>query len=74
MTTTLNIGDYALHTKTGNLGEVVAYGHKILDGVYLPTIKVEVRSNVGIKPRDFVEDLSNAWVLVDKQNVSNNWI
>jgi hypothetical protein len=72
MTTVLNIGDYALHKTTGNLGQVVAYGYEMLDGAYLPTIKVEVRNNTGIKQRTFVEDLSNTWLPVEKDSISKN--
>jgi hypothetical protein len=42
MKTMLNIGDYAIHKTTGNFGQVVAYGHEIVDSVYLATLKVEV--------------------------------
>ena len=59
MKTMLNIGDYALHKATGKLGQVVAYGHEILDSVYLPTIKVEVVSDTEIDESTFLEDLYN---------------
>lgn len=72
MKTMLNIGDYALHKRTGSLGQVVAYGHEILDGVYLPTIKVEIRNTTEIGQRTFVEDLSHTWELVEKEKISND--
>lgn len=70
MKSMLNIGDYALHKITGNLGQVVAYGHEILDSAYLPTLKVEVVSEAGIGQRSFVEDLTSRWVPVEKETIS----
>ncbi len=72
MNTILKIGDYALHKTTGKLGQVVAYGHEILDSAYLPTLKVEVVSDTGIDRRTFVEDLSSKWVPVEKEEISDN--
>jgi hypothetical protein len=72
MNTMLNIGDYALHKATGKLGQVVAYGHEILDSVYLPTLKVEVVNDAQIDERTFLEDLYNRWVPVEKEEISKN--
>jgi hypothetical protein len=72
MKTMLTIGDYALHKITGKLGQVVAYGHEMLDSVYLPTLKVEVVSETGMGQRTFVEDLTSKWVLVEKETISKN--
>ena len=72
MKTMLNIGDYALHKATGKLGQVVAYGHEILDNVYLPTIKVEVVSGTEIDESTFLEDLYNKWEPVEKEEHSKN--
>jgi hypothetical protein len=72
MNTMLNIGDYALHKATGKLGQVVAYGHEILDSVYLPTLKVEVVNEAQIDERTFLEDLYNRWVPVEKEEISKN--
>jgi hypothetical protein len=72
MKTMLKIGDYALHKITGKLGQVVAYGHEMLDSVYLPTLKVEVVSETGMGQRTFVEDLTSKWVLVEKEKISKN--
>ena len=72
MKTMLNIGDYALHKATGKLGQVVAYGHEILDSVYLPTIKVEVVSETEIDERTYLEDLYNKWEPVQKEEHSEN--
>ena len=68
----LNIGDYALHKTTGKLGQVVAYGHEILDSVYLPTIKVEVVNGTEIDESTFLEDLYNKWEPVEKEENSEN--
>lgn len=67
MKTMLKIGDYVRHLSTGDLGQVVAYGHEILDSVYHPTVQVEVASDAGINRRIFVEDLSSVWVLVEEE-------
>jgi len=68
--TMLNIGDYALHKTTGKIGQVVAYGHEMRESAYLPTLKVEVVNEAGIGQRTFVEDVSNQWVQVEKEELS----
>ena len=72
--TMLNIGDYALHKTTGKIGQVVAYGHEMRQSAYLPTLKVEVVNEAGIGQRTFVEDVSNQWVLVEKEELSQERI
>jgi hypothetical protein len=72
MKTMLKIGDYVRHLSTGDLGQVVAYGHEILDSVYLPTLKVEVVSNLQINRRTFKEDVYTAWVLAEQAEASRN--
>ncbi len=64
----LNIGDYAHHHSTGNVGKVVAYGHQIVDGVYLPTLKVEVQvvNESGKTKRIFIEDVFQEWMQVEQ--------
>ncbi len=74
MKTMLNIGDYALHKTTGNFGQVVAYGHEIIDSAYLPTLKVEIVNDTGMRKRTFVEDLSSQWVPVKKEELSEYMI
>lgn len=71
MKTMLEIGAYVRHLATGDLGQVVAYDHQIINSVYLPTLKVEVVSNTGMRRRTFVEDVSTAWVLVEKEETSS---
>jgi len=72
MKTMLEIGDYALHEITGKLGQVVAYGHEMIDSAYLPTLTVEVVSDTGMGQKTFVEDLTSRWVPVDKEEINNN--
>lgn len=72
MKTMLNIGDYVLHKITGKAGQVVAYGHEILDSVYLPTLKVEVVSDTAINQKTFVEDLTSQWVPAEAEEFANN--
>ena len=63
----LNIGDYAHHRSTGSVGKVIAYGHQVVDGVYLPTLKVEVQvvNESGRKKRTFIEDVFQEWMRVE---------
>lgn len=66
----LNIGDYAIHKTTGKSGQVVAYGHEIIDSVYLATLKVEVVDNTAMSKKTFVEDLTSNWMPVKKEELS----
>lgn len=68
MKSMLSIGDYALHKITGKLGQVVAYGHEILDSAYLPTLRVEIANDTRVGQRSFVEDLTSRWMPVEKEN------
>lgn len=63
----LNVGDYALHKITGKLGQVVAHGHEMIDSVYLPTLKVEVINETGLRQKTFVEDLTSKWESVESK-------
>jgi hypothetical protein len=59
----LNIGDYALHQKTGQIGQVFGYGHQLMDGIYQTTLKVRVRKNKGNRSHSrFMEDIHSRWV------------
>lgn len=58
----LAIGDVALHQKTGHFGTVVGYGHEILDGIYITTLKVRVTNFTDSNKRSFIqEDLCSVW-------------
>jgi hypothetical protein len=74
MKTMLNIGDYAIHKTTGNFGQVVAYGHEIIDSAYLATLKVEVVDNTGMRKKTFVEDLTSNWMPLKKEELSGHKI
>lgn len=57
------IGEYVLHQKTGHIGKVIGYGHEILNGVYITTLKVLVDYAETSGKRGVVEeDLYSAWV------------
>lgn len=68
----LNVGDYPLHKITGKLGQVVAHGHKMIDSVYLPTLKIEVVNDTEVNHKTFVEDVTSEWVLVEKGEPKHN--
>ncbi len=70
MKTMLNIGDYALHKATGKFGQVVAYGHEIIDNTYLATLKVEVVDDTEMNKRTFVEDVTSNWMPVEKEEIA----
>ena len=64
------IGDYVLNQKTGNIGRVIGYGHQIINGVYMSTLKVLVAEAVNSQKRGFVEEeLYSTWT--QWQGVSN---
>ena len=57
------IGNDVLSQKTGNIGKVVGYGHEMVNGVYLPTIKVLIAESLKSGKKAFVEeDLHSAWI------------
>jgi hypothetical protein len=65
----LRVGDVVLHQKTGQSGIVIGYGHQILDGVYLPTLIVQLAEK-GQSQKRFVEDLSSEWMLLEREQYS----
>ncbi|WP_250124655.1 hypothetical protein [Chroococcidiopsis sp. CCMEE 29] len=65
----LRVGDVVLHQKTGQSGIVIGYGHQILDGVYLPTLIVQLTEK-GQSQKRFVEDLSSEWMLLEREQYS----
>ncbi|HAX75181.1 MAG TPA: hypothetical protein DCY88_04925 [Cyanobacteria bacterium UBA11372] len=62
-----SIGDYVFNQKTGEIGEVIGFGHQILDSGYTTTLKVLVAH-----PEDsarkivIAEDLYSAWSMWSK--------
>ena len=63
----LNVEDYAVHRKTGWVGKVIGYGHLMLNGTYLPTLKVHLVKGSGSAQGSIIEDLSSAWTEVDTE-------
>lgn len=62
----LNIGDYVRHQMTGQIGQVIGYGHQILQGVYLTTLKVRASNSHLIDNQSrFIEDVYSEWVLAE---------
>ncbi|MBE9053560.1 hypothetical protein IQ243_24775 [Nostocales cyanobacterium LEGE 11386] len=62
----LNIGDYALHQKTGQVGQVLGYGHQVMNGTYITTLKVRLKNQSGTRRyRRFMEDIYTTWVLAE---------
>ena len=74
MNSMLNIGDYALHKATGKIGQVVAYGHEMIDNAYLATLKVEVVDDTQINKKRFVEDVTSNWMPVQTAEIAEHEI
>ncbi|MEC4814574.1 MAG: hypothetical protein SAK29_15055 [Scytonema sp. PMC 1069.18] len=67
----LKVGDYAQHQITGQVGTVIGYGHEVLRGVYLTTLKVRAfDNNESPNKSKFVEDVYSAWVLTQVRETS----
>ncbi len=63
-----SLGDYVCNQKTGEIGEVIGFGHQILDSGYTTTLKVLVANpeDSGRK-RAIAEDLYSAWTMRSKK-------
>ncbi|WP_017652642.1 hypothetical protein [Fortiea contorta] len=47
---------------TGQIGTVFGYGHQVMHGMYLTTLKVKVTKNKGTRRSSkFIEDTYNTW-------------
>lgn len=57
----MKIEDYVLHKTVGHAGTVVGYGQRLVDGNYLPTLKVRLPSSVITSKGMLVEDLVSTW-------------
>jgi len=66
-----NLDDYVSHKLSGYLGKVVAYGHQMVDGAYLPTIRVRIYNQLTTSQLMFVEDLVPLWERVEKVSQQN---
>lgn len=64
-----NNGDVVIHKITGSKGEVCGYGHWIVNGAYLPTLKVLCKETEA-QMRTMLEDLSSAWI-ASKQEIKS---
>ncbi|MEH1970976.1 MULTISPECIES: hypothetical protein [unclassified Nostoc] len=63
----LNIGDYALHQRTGQIGQVFGYGHQVMDGVYITTLKVRVSKHKATSRQSrFIEDAYSTWTQTEE--------
>ncbi|KAF3891348.1 hypothetical protein DA73_0400037980 [Tolypothrix bouteillei VB521301] len=65
----LEIGDYARHQVTGLIGQVVGYGHEVVQGVYVTTLKVREIANESPDRSRFLEDVYSEWVRVEIEAV-----
>jgi len=67
-----NLDDYVSHKLSGYIGKVVAYGHQMVDGTYLPTIRVRIHNHLTTSQLMFVEDIVGLWERVDNKFQRNN--
>jgi hypothetical protein len=58
-----NIGDVVQHHETGQNGQVIGYGHQIVNGVYLSTLRVQILQPE-IDRWQIKEDIYLAWTSV----------
>lgn len=57
-----NVGEYVLNHKTGHIGKVIGYGHKMLDEGYTTTLRVLVDYALATGKRGVIEeDVPTAW-------------
>jgi len=62
----LKIGDDVRHQATKQVGTVFGYGHQVMHGMYLTTLKVRVTKNKGTRRSSkFIEDVYTTWVAED---------
>jgi hypothetical protein len=62
----LNLRDDVPHQPTGHVGTVFGYGHQVMHGMYLTTLKVRVTKNKGTRRSSkFIEDIYTTWVSED---------
>jgi hypothetical protein len=58
-----NIGDVVQHHETGQNGQVIGYGHQIVNGVYLSTLRVHILQTESDRWQ-IKEDIYLAWTSV----------
>jgi hypothetical protein len=54
--------DYVLHRRFRYAGTVTGYGQRLVDGNYMPTLKVRLSSSVMDSQGIIVEDLTSRWI------------
>jgi hypothetical protein len=54
--------DYVLHRMFRYSGTVIGYGRRLVNGNYMPTLKVRLASSVVASQGIIVEDLTSRWV------------
>lgn len=64
----LSLGAYAIHKITGHTGEVSGYGLRVVNGTYLPTLKVRVTTRKRQTRGCCVEDVTSAWLELDQMS------
>lgn len=66
-----DVGEYVVHQNTGHVGRIIGYGHQILNGVYMTTLKVLVHdAEIGGKRGVIEEDLYSEWINCQISNTS----
>jgi hypothetical protein len=67
----LKVGEYVQHQITGQVGIVIGYGHEVLRGVYITTLKVRAfENNESPNHSRFVEDVYSAWISTEVKDTS----
>ena len=56
----IDIHSYVRHKRTYKIGKVLGYGYKIVDEVYLTTLKVELLEEGVLE--GFTEDVYTEWI------------
>jgi hypothetical protein len=57
----MKVEDYVLHKTIGHAGTVIGYGRRLVNGTYVPTLKVRLSSSVITSKGMLVEDLVGNW-------------
>ena len=67
------LGDYVINQNNGHIGQVVGYGHKMLETGHTPTQKVLVAESITFRKRGFVEEeLYSVWVQWPEFKISSS--
>ena len=54
------LSDRVCHKQTGNVGIVIGYGHRMVNNVYLTTLKVQITNSTSRK--EIIEALASDWL------------